>query len=407
MATGLEETPLKRVLGLPLLVFYGLGVTIGAGIFALVGEVLAVAGDRAPLAFLVAALIAGATGVTYAILVRLFPRAGGVAVYVNHGLGKAIGFIAGLGVIVTGIVSSATISLSFSGYVAAIVPVSQPLMVFVILAVLAGVACWGVRESVLFAAVITILELSTLLLVAVFGLPEFVTFANVERAFSPPTDTALMAPVFAASLLAFFAFIGFEDIINMAEETREPNRVLPRAIFWTLVITSLVYLAISLVAVSVPDRDMVAGSGAPMKALFELVTGLPGEPVAAMAAIAMINGILVQMVMVSRMMYGMAGERQLPAVLARVHPTTKTPVIATLLVATIILILALAFPLVRLAQMTSYVTLSVFAIVNFALFAIGRNTADHLAGKMRWWGILAGTMCLLVLAGQFLSLAAG
>ncbi len=402
MANESYRTSLKRVIGLPLLVFYGLGVTIGAGIFALVGEVLALAGDRAPQSFLLAAIIAGATGLSYALLVRIYPRAGGEAIFVNNGLGKFFGFLAGAGVIVTGIVSSAAIAVSFSGYAATLVAIPQWIPVVSILVVLAGIACWGVRESVVFAAVITVLELSTLLVVAVFGLPRFVTLQSLTAAFAMPDSATAMAPVLSAAILAFFAFIGFEDIENMAEETKDPTYAAPRAIFWTLGITTLAYLAISMVAVSVPQRELVAGSSAPMKDLFELSTGMRGEAIAVMASIAMINGILIQIVMVSRMVFGMATEKQLPAVLSRVHETTRTPVIATVLVTAVIILLALTLPLVRLAALTSYVTLVVFAMVNFSLYAIGRKSTDRWAHSLRWWGIAAGLLCLVILAGQLI-----
>ena len=395
--TAPPSTTLRRTLTLPLLVFYGLGVTIGAGIFALVGEVLALAGDRAPQSFLLAAVIAGATGLSYAILVRLYPRAGGEAIFVNRGLGRTAGFLSGFGVVLTAIISSAVITLAFAGYAASFLPLPEPVLAVGILAILAAIACWGVRESVIFAAVITVLELATLVLVAAFGLPEFVSLSTTAAAFTPPDSLATLNPVLAGAILAFFAFIGFEDIENMAEETQNPARTAPRAILWTLGLTAIVYLSVSLVAASVPQRELIANSQAPMAVLFELATGYPGDAVAVMASIAMVNGILVQIVMAARVLYGMAGEGQMPAFLGQVHARRRTPVVATLLTTAVILLLAMTFPLVALAEITSLVTLAVFAMVNLSLFAIGRKSTDPLAARFHWWGIPAAALCLAIL----------
>jgi APA family basic amino acid/polyamine antiporter len=239
---------LKRTLSLPLLIFYGLGVTVGAGIFALVGEILGSAGDQAPLAFLVAGVIAGLTGVSYIALVAQYPRAGGEAIYVRQGLGDAAGRVAGLGVVVTGIVSSAVVSLAFAGYVSTLITLPERVMAAGIVIILCAVAWWGVRESVLLAAVVTLLEVGTLIVVVAFGIPN-VSSDAILPAFNMFADDAF-GPVLAGAGIAFFAFIGFEDIANMAEETIDPRRTAPRAIAWTLGITLIAYVSLALIAAS-------------------------------------------------------------------------------------------------------------------------------------------------------------
>jgi APA family basic amino acid/polyamine antiporter len=368
MSEGESSTSLRRTLTLPWLVFYGVGVTVGAGIFALVGEILGLAGDQAPLAFLVAGLIAGITGVAYMLLVQFFPRAGGEAVFVNQGLGSIAGRMAGFGVVVTGIVSSAVIAIAFAGYVHTLVEIPEKLTMVVVVAALALVARQGVRESVMFAAAITVLEVGTLIVVIAWGVPLLGDTEAVANAFTPSFDGVGVAPILSASVVAFFAFIGFEDIENMAEETIEPRRTTPRAIFLTLAITMVLYVLLATIAALVPDREAVTESSAPLAAMFEELSGVNPKPIAAIAAIAMINGILVQIVMASRVLYGMAGEGLIPAGLGDVDSEHQTPVRATALVAAVIIVLAMIFPLVRLAQLTSLVTLAVFALVNLALF---------------------------------------
>ncbi|NNC81829.1 MAG: amino acid permease [Acidimicrobiales bacterium] len=388
---------LDRTLSLPLLVFYGLGVTVGAGIFALVGEIIGVAGINAPLSFLLAGTIAGFTGVSYMFLVREFPRAGGEAVYVRRGIGDVAGQVAGIGVIATAIVSSAAISLAFAGYVASLVDIPEKLTATLLVAVLCLVALAGVRESVVLAAVITVLEVGTLIIVAVLGL-DLVTFDGIANAFSPAgTD---LSAVLTGSGIAFFAFIGFEDVANMAEETVDPRRTAPRAILITLIATVIIYVLLAIIAVSVPDPGAIADSSAPMSTLFEAVTGRGGSSISTIASFAMLNGVLVQVVVASRVLYGMAADGQLHHWLAVIEPERQTPVRATLLVAGAIAVLAVLFPLVELARITSIITLAVFTAVNVALVRLARSGALRIG---RWWlnGVIGAIVAAALGVWQF------
>ncbi len=375
------ETQLRRTLSLPLLVFYGLGVTIGAGIFALVGEILGSAGDQAPLAFLIAGVIAGLTGISYMALVAQFPRAGGEAVYVRNGLGNAAGRLAGLGVVTTGIISSAVVALAFAGYVSTLVEIPERLAAAGIVILLCAVAWWGVRESVLLAAVVTLLEVGTLIVVVAFGIPHVDT-STIVPSFNLFADGAF-TPVLAGAGIAFFAFIGFEDIANMAEETIDPRRTAPKAIAWTLGVTLIAYVSLALIAASLSNRTEIAESSAPMTVIFSEVSGLNSAPIATIASLAMVNGILVQIVMASRVLYGMARDGQLPNALAVVNPVHQTPSRATVIVGAGIVVLAVFFPLVTLAKATSMITLTVFTLVNVALIRLTRSNRE--LAKRRWF----------------------
>lgn len=389
---------LKRTLTLPLLVFYGVGVTIGAGIFALIGEILGVSGNQAPLAFLVAGVIAGLTGVSYMQLVRQFPRAGGEAVYVTAGLGQRFGRIAGLGVVVTGTISSAVVALAFGGYLRSLLGTPTVVGALGIVAVVALVGCLGVRESVIAAAVVTLIEVGTLVVVAILGFPKLVE-ADIMSTVFESGDGAFAGPILSGAVVAFFAFIGFEDIANMAEETVDPARTAPRAIAWTLGISIAVYVLLACIAVVLPNRSDIVNSEAPMAALFTEVSGRGGNAVSTVASLAMTNGILVQIVMASRVLFGMAKEHLLPAPLirlGRVSETRQTPVIATVVVATAVSVLVILVPLGRLARLTSLVTLGVFTMVNLALFLLGRRPGSELR-SMRYVGLI-GALCAVALA---------
>ena len=320
--------------------------------------------------------------------------------FVNRGLGTFFGRLVGFGVVITGIVSSAVIALAFAGYAGTLVPLPSPLLVVVVVALLAAIAWWGVRESVIFAALVTVLEVGTLVVVVAFGLPLLGDTARLAAAFTPTADLAAMAPVLSGAVIAFFAFIGFEDIENMAEETLDPVRTAPRAILLTLGITVAIYIALAAVAVMAPGRDAIASSPAPLAVLFETISGMDGKPIAAIAAIAMINGILVQIIMAARVLYGMANEGLLPVFFARVDPVHRTPARATWLVAAVIIVLALFFPLLRLAETTSLVTLSVFALVNLSLFAIGTRMPETGLRAWRWWGLFGAAVSFALAAWQ-------
>lgn len=399
-SSATTQPTLDRTVTLPALIFYGLGVTIGAGIFALIGEILGLAGDNAPLSFLVAGILAGFTGVSYMILVGTFPRAGGEAVYVTRGIGPAAGRVAGLAVIVTGIVTGAVVALAFAGYVASLIAVPERVTAIALVIVLSVVAWWGVRESVILAALVTLLEVGTLVVVIVFGLDLLGTPNLASDAFVPSLDTAVMSPILAGSVIAFFAFVGFENIANLAEETINPKRTAPLAIITVLIISLILYVLLALVAVAAPDRAAITESSAPMADLFEQVSGRDSGVVAAIAAIAMLNGILIQLIMASRVLYGMAREELIPSFFAHVDATRQTPARATAAVTISIITLMLFFPLVQLARITSLVTLGVFSLVNIALFVLGRRKEVTEVGLSRFVGLIGAVLCAALGAWQ-------
>ncbi len=274
-------------------------------------------------------------------------------------------------------------SLAFGGYLNSLTGIPSIAGGLAILVLVAAVASFGVRESVLLAAGITLLEVGTLVVVAIFGLPKL---ADAELASTVFTvgDDGFLSPILAGAFVAFFAFIGFEDIANMAEETVDPKHAAPRAIAWTLGISIVVYVVLALIAVVLPDRAAIVASDAPVATLFESVSGRGSDVVATVASLAMTNGILVQIVMASRVLYGMANENLLPPAfvsLGKVHPARNTPVRSTLTVCVAVGVLVSLVPLGRLARITSLVTLCVFTLVNLSLYLIGRRDG----GQLRRW----------------------
>lgn len=392
------------MLSLPWLVFYGVGVTVGAGIFALIGDIIGLAGDHAPWSFMVAGVVAGFTAFSFAALSSAYPRAAGEVIYVKEGIGPMAGRLVGYALLLTALMAGAVISLAFAGYVASFSGLPEWAALAGVLLLLAAVAAAGVKESVAAAAIVTALEVGTLLAVIAAGLPSAIETGALWRVLAPPAEASQWSAVLAGGFLAFFAFIGFENIVNMAEEAEDAATVIPRAVILTLIVSIAIYALAAAVAASYDGRAALVASKAPLAVLFEGETGQPAAIIAAMAAIAMLNGILVQIVMASRVLYGMAGEGMMPGLLGRVHPRRQTPVIAIMLFTALTGLLALSVPLVRLAEMTSFVILAIFTLVNASLFLIGgRPEAPQRLRRWRWTG-LAGALTSL---GLILSELAG
>ncbi|MGH0034089.1 MAG: APC family permease [Myxococcota bacterium] len=366
-ATG--DATLARSVSFPWLVLYGLGTTIGAGIYALTGVVAGRSGLMAPSAFAFASLMALFTALSFAELSSRFPRAGGEAVYVREGLGsRRLSSVVGVLVVIAGLISAATVSVGFAGYLSAFVEVNRVLVAGGAVLAIGGVAAWGVRESVTLAGLMTLLEVGGLLMVIGFGWPVLQDWP--ERAPEMlPSDGASLAAVAGSGILAFYAFLGFEDMVNVAEEVRDVRRTLPRAILVTLGVTTLLYVVLAAVAVLAVPPSELAASEAPLSLVFERCGGRP-EILGAIALFALLNGALVQVIKGSRVLYGLGRQGSLPSRLGRVHPRTRTPLLATAIATGVAAALAVAFPLEVLAEATSAVTLVTFCLANVALVVV-------------------------------------
>ncbi len=368
----MQGQPLKRSLSLPLLTLYGLGTTVGAGIYVLVGKVAGVAGVLAPVSFIVAAVLAGLTALSFSQLVVRFPRSAGEAVYVEQAFGRpALSMAVGLAVVVVGLVSSAAIVSGAVGYLQNIVAAPGWVIILATVLFLTGVAVWGITESVLIAGIATVLEIGGLGLIVWVGRDAFGADVISTVVARRPDDSGFaVLGVLSGAVLAFYAFIGFEDMVNVAEEVRRPERVFPRAIGITLAATLIIYTAVSWVAVATMPIEQLSASTAPLSDIFVRLTGLPTLAIDGLAVIAVLNGALVQIIMASRVLYGLGRQGTLPAIFASVSRRTLTPVFATGVSAGILLTLAFTVPLEALARFTSTLTLLIFAAVNLALLRL-------------------------------------
>ena len=403
MARPLPSQPavaLQRRLSLPLLVLYGIGITIGAGIYVLIGAVAGHAGSYAPWSFVLAAVVMAFTVGSYAELTTRFSVSAGEAAYVRAAFrSRAASTLTGLLTIVIGIVSSAAVALGAAGYIAQFTDLPPSAVVALLLAVLGAVAAWGILESVLLASLFTLIEAGGLLVIIIAGLQAQVPLASALAV--PPLDIGTLSGIGYASLLAFFAFIGFEDLANVVEEAKVPHRDIPRAMVLTLVISTVLYVAVAAIAVAAVPVAELAASPAPLSLVFRTLAGVSPATISAIAIVATLNTILAKMTMAARDVYGLARQGDLPGFAGRVHPKTATPLIATALIVAATLALALLVPFERLAEGTSLATLVVFALVNLALLRL-RHRKIHTDGphiRVLLWVPAAGFVsCLAMMA---------
>jgi len=404
----MNETPpnraeggLVRSLSLTQAVLYGLGVTIGAGIYVLVGLMAGRSGMHAPLAFVIAAVPMALSAASFAELGTRMPVSASEAAYVQAAFGREwlsrmIGFL----VLATATISAATIASGSAGYIAAFVDIPRFWVVAGVIVAMGALSSLTTAQSVMFAGIMTLVEIGGLLLIigAGFSLGEDLVLRLPELVPSPGDATAWVS-LAGSSLVAVFAFLGFEHLVNVAEELKAPTRTLPRALFLTLGITAALYcLVVWIALVAVPSAELGA-STAPLALVFERLTGLPLVTMSAIAVVAALNGIVVHMIMIARVLYGMARQGLLPSRLGTVSEEAGIPLLATWVGVGAILVLALTLSLGGLADLAAQGTLVIFAAVNLALIRIKRTERSAPAGVFTCplWVPVAGLASSLAL----------
>ncbi len=354
---------LRRILTFWPLLFYGLGVIVGAGIYVAIGTVLARSGDAAPFAFLLAGITAAMTGLCYAELAGRFPEAAGAVVYVKHGFGsELLSRLTGVALTAAVAISAASIARGAIAYLAILLPWPPELLLPLLILACASIAAYGVGESVWLAAAIGVIEIGGLVAATIAGLlaaPELHIGAMV------PVGLAGWKRTVSGAFIAFFAFIGFETLANLAEETKEPHRTLPRGILGAVAASIVLYVAVAAAA--------VLSDASPEKPLIDIFEGAGAWAFACVGFLAVVNGALVQIVMLSRLFYGMACNRQLPAGFARVNRWTGTPLWATAFAACIVTAAAVVVSFEQLLALTNAVTLAVFTLVDLSLWRVQRS----------------------------------
>lgn len=363
---------LERKFNLPLLTFYGVGNILGAGIYVLVGKVAEVSGQATLLAFLIASAVAALSAFSYMELSSRFPVSAGAAVYVHHAYKKRVlSTFVGLLMVLSALVSSAALARGFAGYFNEIISINETLVAACVVVLMGIVAAWGIGKTAKLATIFTLVELGGLLAIIWFGRNLIPGGHNEATLFS--LSNVGIGGVLLGAFLAFYAFIGFEDMVNVSEEVKNPRKTMPRAILLSLIISTVLYMLIIVVATRAVSVDQLAASGSPLALVFSKVSSINPIVLVTVGMAATINGILVQITMASRMLYGMANKGWVDAKLAQVNVKTRTPIIATVLVVAVMLAALVLFQLVSLAKITSFFVLFVFLLINSSLLVIKRR----------------------------------
>lgn len=404
--TPADDSGLKRAISGRLLFFFILGDVLGAGIYALVGEVAGRTGGAAWAAFLVALILAVLTATAYAELVTKYPDAGGAALYVHRAFDRrTLTFLVMFAVMLSGMTSAATLSRAFAGdYLDALFDAPELLAALVFIGVVALVNARGISESVRVNVVLTTIEVLGLILVLVIGIGAIMEGGgdiDGGRAFDVQEGEAVAWAILGGATLAFYALIGFEDSVNVAEETRDPRRSYPPALFGALALAGAIYVAITIVAVTVVPLDTLSRSSGP---LLE-VTGrgplaVDDEVFSVIALLAVANGALLNMIMASRVLYGMSRKGIVPPVFAKVLPGRRTPHVA---IATTTLVAAGLIVIGRLGQLadtTVLLLLLVFSVVNLSVLALRADTVGHDHYRAPTWAPVLGVGVIVLLLTQ-------
>ncbi|HEX8234905.1 MAG TPA: amino acid permease [Abditibacteriaceae bacterium] len=394
---------LARTMGLGALIIYGVGDMLGAGVYSVIGRWAGTMGNALWMAFVASMVAALLTGLSYASLGSRYPRAAGASFITHRAFHKPfLSYIVGLAVVASGLTSFATQSRAFSGYFLGLIgqslpgaesalPPANPLTVIAIILAfilaLTFINFWGMRESTVLNLICTFVEVSGLIIVVIVGARFWGSVNYLEVPAAAQTSGSGVGgwfwPTFIlqGAVLTFYSYVGFEDMINVTEEVKDPRRNFPIAVMVALGITTLVYIAISITAVSVVPYQALAKSGQP---LVDVVTtaapSFPREVFSFISLFAITNTALLNYIMGSRLIYGMARQGFLPQFLGSVHPARRTPHMAILALMLVVMVLAMSGSVGQLAAATSVLLLTVFIIINAALVVLKRR-ADEPKGS--------------------------
>jgi APA family basic amino acid/polyamine antiporter len=361
---------LKRELGLWQTMLCGVGIILGAGIYALIGEAAGIAGNALWISFIIAAIISAFTGLSYAELSSMFPKAGAEYEYVRKTFKKNISFLTGWMIIFSGAVAAAAVSLGFGGYFTALF--GTPVLVTAIIAILvmAAINFYGIKQSAIVAIILTLIEAGGLIFIIFLGLPYIGSVNYFDFPFNATADV-MFSGIVAAAALIFFAYIGFEDMVKLSEETKKPTKNVPKALILAIVITTIIYILVAVSAVSVLGWEKLSTSKAPLASVASVALGENAFIILAIAALfSTFNTALLLMIATSRIVYGMAEENALPSVLSYVHPKRRTPWFAIAITTILCIVFVLFENIKTVASVTNFFVFLTFAIINLCVIKL-------------------------------------
>ena len=366
-------TSLSRHIGLFHLTMYGVGLILGAGIYVLIGEAAGFAGNTLWISFILGGIVAAFAGLSYSELTALFPRAAAEYVFVKEGFrSDFIGFIVGWLTILTSIIVAATVALGFGGYMEELTNIPIIISALAILGILSFVNFIGIKESAWANTIFAIITIAGLGIIIVIG-------------FSFPMETEIdyfenplgFSGIILAFVLVFFAFIGFEDMANVAEEVKRPQKTIPRAIMLSVLITTIIYIFVSFASIRIVGWEQLAESSAPLAYVAEQRLGNQGHFVLSIIALfATASTILITLVAGARIFYGMAKDGSLPSKLALIHHKTKTPWLAVILIFVTAIGFSFIGDIVIVANIVVFAVVVTFAMINLSVILLRYTRPD-------------------------------
>jgi len=366
-------------MGLFHLTMYGVGLILGAGIYVLIGEASGFAGDAVWIAFVLGSIVALFAGLSYAELSSIFPKAAAEYIFVKNAFkNNFFAFIIGWLTVITSMITAATVALGFGGYFSEFLNIPIVISAIILIGILSIVNFVGIRESSWTNTIFTIIEATGLILIIIIGFtisdPEPVNY------FESPTG---FTGIIIAFVLIFFAFIGFEDMANVAEEVRNPKKVIPKAIILSVMISGLIYVLVSLAVVRVINWQDLSLSAAPLADVAERGLGIQGHIIfSGIALFAITNTVLITLVAGARMIYGMARDNSFPNFLTKIHSKTKTPWIAVITIMVVAISFSFIGDIVIVANITVFAVVITFGAINLSVIVL-RYTEPDIERKFR------------------------
>lgn len=399
MANPSPKKPgLAKVLGFWSLVIYGVGDILGAGIYALVGKVVGISGEHSWLAFLTAFIVSGFTALSYAELSGRIPRSGGGAAFLLEGFRSPfLSTLIGWMVLCSGMVSMATTALAFAGYAHVFLPFfPSAFWIVLFLSILVYLNIKGMRESAFVNVICTAIEVTGLLIVIITALHYLAQHDSIPISASPATGDFFT--ILQGGALVFFAFIGFEDLVNVAEDAKNPEKDMPKAILMSLTLVGIIYMLILVLVVRVLPQEQLAQSAAPLvDVVAQTAPYIPRTLFSFIAVVAITNTALLNLIMGSRLIYGMAEDRLLPRWFGHLHLANQTPVNATLFIFFAVLLMTFTGSIVYLAGTTSALLLIIFCLVHLALFTIKRRNPGYTGFQIPlFFPVIGCCLCLMI-----------
>lgn len=362
---------LNRTLGIPMLTFYGTGMILGAGIYSVIGKAAGLTAESLWISFVLASVVAILTAFSYSELAAMFPKAGAEYIYLGKAFKKQKWFAetVGFAMAFSGAATAATVALAFTGYLNQFVDVSSAIVAPALLTALTGIALIGIRTSGWANIIFTLIEIGGLGLIIYLGLQN-------EKFGEALSATPHMGTLSGAALI-IFSFFGFENIVNLAEESKKPEKHIPKAIFISVGIATVLYILVSFSALALLPIEKLAQSSAALMSVAEASSEKAGRVLGAIALFSTANTALISMIGASRILYGMAGEHSLPEVMAKVASTKKTPWVASLVVFITALVLLPLGKVETVASVSALATLFAFIAVNATLIRLRYIDADR------------------------------